>query len=176
MTIWHRIKIVGYMGPYRFIDNGNHLPAAGKPVAVMVPGRLSPFCGWCRYAAGDPESPMFVVYHGNSKISARPYAWCDCIPQDFPAEKEGEIINSCRVDFPERSQFNIYNFVKYAYGGENSSPLFDYDNIMAWYKFRFGINPDPKSYDLGAIEEWYQDTYGCPSDFEFSETDPEKRG
>lgn len=71
------------------IQPGEELPPERKVVLVFVepsergPNCL-PFCGYVRYAAGDDDSPFFVVYHGNNMISANARAWCDCLPHNAP--------------------------------------------------------------------------------------------
>lgn len=60
------------------------LPAERKTVLVWLDGHALPFCGYVRYAAGELDSPYFVVYHGNDKIGANVVAWCDCLPSYGP--------------------------------------------------------------------------------------------
>lgn len=59
-------------------------PPERRVVAVWLWGRELPFCGYMKHAAGDKDSPIWVVYHGNSEISADVLAWCDCLPTDAP--------------------------------------------------------------------------------------------
>ena len=63
---------------------GDPLPRERKPVLVWCEGSAIPWVGYVRYAAGDPESPYFVVPHGNLDRSTRVVAWSDCIPQTAP--------------------------------------------------------------------------------------------
>jgi hypothetical protein len=63
---------------------GDPLPAERKTVLVWLEDAHLPFCGYVRYAAGDVNSPYFVVYHGNPKIGTRVVAWCDCLPDTGP--------------------------------------------------------------------------------------------
>lgn len=61
-----------------------YIPAERKVVLVWLQKTYLPFCGYIRYAAGDPNCPYFVVYHGNSYIGADVIAWCDCLPDVGP--------------------------------------------------------------------------------------------
>jgi hypothetical protein len=68
------------------LQAGDSLPAERKVVAVWLEDHYLPYCGYIRYAAGDPNCPYFVVYHGNSQIGARVVAWFDCLPDTGPAD------------------------------------------------------------------------------------------
>lgn len=59
-------------------------PRERKVVLVWLRDKCLPFCGYMRYAAGDRDSPYFVVYHGNVIIGADVVAWCDCLPELGP--------------------------------------------------------------------------------------------
>lgn len=49
------------------------LEGMGMPPAVVV--------GYLRYAAGDKDSPFFVI----PGVGGNVVAWCDCLPKDFSA-------------------------------------------------------------------------------------------
>jgi len=71
------------------IGSSDALPPERKVVTVWCEGERSrkaylPYLGYVRYAAGDPESPYFVVYHGNSARPTDVIAWCDCLPDRGP--------------------------------------------------------------------------------------------
>lgn len=84
-----------------------HIPAERKVVLVWLRDKHLPYCGYVRYAAGDKESPYFVVYHGNDKIGADVVAWCDCLPEsgpDIPNAKLYSRDQKTGRGFPERSE------------------------------------------------------------------------
>ncbi len=74
--IWHPVSTP--------IQESQHIPAERKAVLVWLRQSHLPFCGYIRYAAGDKDSPYFVVYHGNSEIGSDVVAWCDCLPDQGP--------------------------------------------------------------------------------------------
>jgi hypothetical protein len=69
-------------------------PPEKKTVLVWLKGSALPFCGYMKYAAGDKESPYFVVYHGNPEIGADVKAWCDCLPNDGPQNVGSQMYES----------------------------------------------------------------------------------
>lgn len=78
---WHRVS--------HPIQPGEPVPPERKVVLVWCEGKTSdshylPWCGYLRYAAGDPNCPFFVVYHGNPDLPADVVAWCDCLPENGP--------------------------------------------------------------------------------------------
>lgn len=75
------------------------LPAERKVVLVWLRAEHLPFCGYIRYAAGDPDCPYFVVYHGNTDLGAEVVAWCDCLPEEGPPD-----IDSARSYTYERNK------------------------------------------------------------------------
>lgn len=76
VVIWHSVSTP--------IQPNEHIPAERKVVLVWLREKHLPFCGYIRYAAGDKDSPYFVVYHGNSDIGSDVVAWCDCLPDQGP--------------------------------------------------------------------------------------------
>jgi hypothetical protein len=74
--IWHPVSTP--------IKPNEHIPAERKAVLVWLRENYMPFCAYIRYAAGDRNSPYFVVYHGNSQIGSDVVAWCDCLPDQGP--------------------------------------------------------------------------------------------
>lgn len=76
IVIWHSVS-----NP---ILPNESIPAERRTVLVWLRGHALPFCGYIRYAAGDKNSPYFVVYHGNSEIGSDVIAWCDCLPDNGP--------------------------------------------------------------------------------------------
>ena len=68
--VWHPVS-----NP---IEPHEQIPPERKVVAVWLRDKYLPFCGYIRFAAGDKESPYFVVYHGNPEIGADVIAWADC--------------------------------------------------------------------------------------------------
>ncbi len=76
------------MSGWNYVSNpikpSEALPAERKTVIVWLRNEYLPFCGYVRYAAGDQDSPYFVVYHGNPLIATDVAAWCDCLPDEGP--------------------------------------------------------------------------------------------
>lgn len=75
-VIWHSVS-----NP---ILPNESIPAERRTVLVWLRGHALPFCAYIRYAAGDKNSPYFIVYHGNSEIGSDVVAWCDCLPDNGP--------------------------------------------------------------------------------------------
>lgn len=59
------------------LQDGDLIPSERRIVLVWLATKYLPYCGYIRFAAGDKDSPFFVVYHGNSDIGADVIAWMD---------------------------------------------------------------------------------------------------
>jgi len=79
--------------------NYDKWPPENKVVLVWLANKSLPFCGYMKYAAGDKNSPYFVVYHGNPEIGHEVVAWCDCLPPNGPSR-----LDELKTDLYERGQ------------------------------------------------------------------------
>jgi len=66
------------------IRRTDRLPSPYRIVLVFIKDKALPFCAYLKYAAGDIDSPYFVVYHGNIDMGTEVVAWCDCLPDNGP--------------------------------------------------------------------------------------------
>lgn len=57
-------------------------PTNSLPVGVAV--------GYLKYAAGEKDSPFFVVPHFGHGESHRVIAWCDCLPDTLEFPKDAD--------------------------------------------------------------------------------------
>ena len=72
-------------------------PPEKKVVLVWLRDQYLPFCGYMKYAAGDKDSPYFVIYHGNPKIGHDVVAWCDCLPDNGPEDVDCKLYERDQV-------------------------------------------------------------------------------
>ena len=67
----------------------NGFPPEGRTVLVWLRDKHLPFCGYMKCAAGEKDSPYWVVYHGNTDIGVDVVAWSDCLPAGPPGHEAG---------------------------------------------------------------------------------------